>query len=76
MKRIDWKAAAARADTASLAERLRSVTLVWAAARQEYLELWDATRTDDLALRRAVRRFQDVDRLRRSLAERLASAAT
>ena len=75
MKRIDWKSAVARADTSPVAERLRGVTAVWAAARQEYLELWDATHTDDRALQRAVRRFQDIDRLRRTLAERVSPEA-
>jgi len=73
VKRIDWKSAAARIDTVPIGEQLRGVTAVWAAARQEYLELWDATRTDDLALRRAVRRFQDIDRLRHALADRVST---
>jgi hypothetical protein len=71
-KKQDWKAAAVCADAATLNEQLRGVAAAWAAARETYVSLWDATHVDDLALRRAVRRFQDIDRLRRSLVERLA----
>ena len=71
--KIDWQSAAAHAGSGSIAQQLHAVTAVWAAARQEYVELWDDTHSDDLALRRAVCRFQDIDRMRRSLVSRLQS---
>ena len=73
--RADWKSTATRAATAAISDRLHNVTTVWAAARQDYLTLWDAQPTDVVALRRASRRFDDLDRMRRSLASKLGTAA-
>ena len=75
MRRADWKSAAAKAATATINERLHSVTTVWAAARHDYLRLWDAEPADVVALRRAARRLDDMDRMRRALAAQLSSAA-
>lgn len=75
MKQVDWKSAAAKAGAAALSERLRSITSIWADARRDYLRLWDAQPTDVIALRRAIRRFEEIDRLRRALASKLTTAA-
>jgi hypothetical protein len=75
MKRVEWKAVAAEAGAAAISERLQSVTSLWADARDDYLKLWEAQPTDVMALRRAIRRFEEIDRLRRCLMTKLSSAA-
>jgi hypothetical protein len=74
-KRADWKSAATQAGAAAISDRLRVVTAVWAAARHDYLTLWDADMPDVRELREAARRFEDLDRMRRALASKLDVAA-
>lgn len=65
--RQDWHATATNAAQAELANRLRSVTEAWAAARQTYLILWTTAPEDVPALRKASRRYQNLDQTRRLL---------
>jgi hypothetical protein len=66
--RVDWKTAAAFAAQQTLADRLRSTTTAWAAARHEYLLLREAQPLDVRALRKAAQRCHELGQLRRVLA--------
>lgn len=68
----DWQSAAVNAAGPAIADRLRDVTASWAAARHRYLALWSANPENISELRKAAARYQELDRARKALRERVA----